>query len=185
MSLWLNELKVHTTYLDEDGLEKVEKIIFPGLSELLQSSRDIYLLDSWDTIIRLLGTHLHRKTSKTRDRYSRTDGHRLYSGPCTDVHIVTTKWELFNTFQNCMLDKFAFFVIIFSRIKTNNQTIFLKRKTTILTFVMKTRKLINIFCQSRKFPYWKKQTWQASKFELGLYSQIIVEPLKSPKTSNV
>ncbi|XP_023348276.1 telomere-associated protein RIF1, partial [Eurytemora carolleeae] len=49
--------------IDEDGLEKVEKIIFPGLSELLQSSRDIYLLDSWDTIIRLLGTHLHRKTT--------------------------------------------------------------------------------------------------------------------------
>ena len=42
----------------------MEKIIFPGLVELLQSSKDIHLLDSWDTIIKILGTHLHNKISK-------------------------------------------------------------------------------------------------------------------------
>ena len=172
-------------------MEKVEKIIFPGLSDLLQSSRDIYLLDSWDTIIRLLGTHLHRKTSKIvrRDRYSRTEGHRFqicfrYQG-FFNVHIDYKVWFIYYISKLHFKEVcFSYIMRYFLRSKRITKRFF-KTNNNDFTIRYENSFWLISFFRVKSLPNVKRQTWQACNFELGLQSQIFLEPFISLKTSNV
>ena len=192
LSLWLNELKVHTTYLDEDGLEKVEKIIFPGLSDLLQSSRDIYLLDSWDTIIRLLGTHLHRKTSKIvgRDRYSRIEWETCFQicfrhQGFFDVHIDYKVWFIY------YISKLHFREVCFYYILRN----FLRSKRITKRFFKTNNNDFTIryensfwwisFFRVKSFPNVKKANLASMQFWIRTSISGFLESFISLKTSNV
>jgi hypothetical protein len=49
---------------DDAACEKLEKEVFPSLTKILQETKDQGYMDFWDVLVKLLGVHLHTKTSK-------------------------------------------------------------------------------------------------------------------------
>jgi len=47
---------------DDEACEKLEKEVFPGLTKMLQESKDTGVMDYWDILVKILGFHLHTRT---------------------------------------------------------------------------------------------------------------------------